>query len=249
MAGAGYKIWADEEPLYAADLMQYLMEQSVLVFASTSARDAALPSPTEGMLVYTKDDNVIRYFDGTLWNAIGEITAGSGIAVSESTTSFTISIDVDNKGDLLVGTANNTVAKVPVGANGRILKADSTQAAGVTWAQEFNYQYPLTITSVTSGPYTLTASNIGNVLWCSPSGSSITIILPADTAIPSGSQIMVFMATAGSVSFSATGNATYNAKNAYSAMSTQYAAATLILRRETVGATEYFRWYAIGDLG
>lgn len=249
MAGAGFRSWADEEPFYAADLMQYLMEQSVMVFASTATRDAALPVPTEGMVCYTKDDNVIRYFDGTLWNAIGELTAGSGVAVSESTSSFTISLDVDNKGDLLVGTANNTVAKVPVGANGRILKADSTQTAGVTWAQEFNYQYPLTLTTVTSTPYTLTSSNVGNVLWFQPNGSSYTLVLPADSSIPSGSQIMVFLQTTGSVNFSATSPSILYSKNGYASMTTQYAAVTLLLRRETVGGTEFFRWYAIGDLG
>jgi len=40
---------------------------------------------------------------------------------------------VDAKGDLLAATAPDTVARVPVGANGRVLTADSAAAAGVSW--------------------------------------------------------------------------------------------------------------------
>lgn len=41
---------------------------------------------------------------------------------------------VDAKGDLLAATADNTLARVGVGANGTVLTADSTAAAGVKWA-------------------------------------------------------------------------------------------------------------------
>lgn len=41
---------------------------------------------------------------------------------------------VDAKGDLLVGTADNTIARMPVGADGQVLTADSTQTPGVKWA-------------------------------------------------------------------------------------------------------------------
>ncbi len=41
---------------------------------------------------------------------------------------------IDAKGDLIAGSADNTVVRVPVGANGFVLKADSAQASGITWA-------------------------------------------------------------------------------------------------------------------
>jgi len=41
---------------------------------------------------------------------------------------------VDAKGDLLAGTADNTVARVAVGSDGQVLTADSAQSAGVKWA-------------------------------------------------------------------------------------------------------------------
>ena len=41
---------------------------------------------------------------------------------------------IDAKGDLIVGTANDTAARLGVGSNGRVLTADSAQASGVKWA-------------------------------------------------------------------------------------------------------------------
>lgn len=45
---------------------------------------------------------------------------------------------VDAKGDLIVGTANDTVARLGVGADASYLVADSTQATGLNWASGNN---------------------------------------------------------------------------------------------------------------
>jgi hypothetical protein len=41
---------------------------------------------------------------------------------------------IDAKGDLIVGSADNTAARLAVGTNGYILTADSSESAGVKWA-------------------------------------------------------------------------------------------------------------------
>ena len=43
---------------------------------------------------------------------------------------------IDAKGDLIVGTADNTTARVAVGSNGQVLVADSAQTAGVKWVSQ-----------------------------------------------------------------------------------------------------------------
>ena len=43
---------------------------------------------------------------------------------------------IDAKGDLIVGSADNTVARVAVGSNGQVLVADSAQTAGVKWVSQ-----------------------------------------------------------------------------------------------------------------
>lgn len=40
---------------------------------------------------------------------------------------------IDARGDLIVGASNDAPVRVPVGADGQVLTADSTQAAGVRW--------------------------------------------------------------------------------------------------------------------
>jgi len=65
---------------------------------------------------------------------IESVTAGSGLAGGGESGSVTLTVDVDTKGDVLVGTAADTVAKVPVGSNDQVLTADSSEASGVKWA-------------------------------------------------------------------------------------------------------------------
>lgn len=42
--------------------------------------------------------------------------------------------NIDAKGDLLAGTADNTIGRLAVGSNGQVLTADSTAATGLKWA-------------------------------------------------------------------------------------------------------------------
>ena len=72
--------------------------------------------------------------------ALAQYSAGTLYFVSDSAALFfgdaagiSASI-VDAKGDLIVGTADNTVARLAVGTNGHTLVADSVETTGLKWA-------------------------------------------------------------------------------------------------------------------
>ena len=67
MAGAGYKSFAVGEILTANNVNTYLMQQSVMTFATTAARDAAITSPSEGMFAYSTADDEFYVYSGTAW--------------------------------------------------------------------------------------------------------------------------------------------------------------------------------------
>lgn len=82
-------------------------------------------------------------------SAAASATAAATSAASAAaavTTAIQASI-IDAKGDLIVGSAADTAARLAVGTNGYILMADSAEASGVKWAAP----NPGDITGVTAG--------------------------------------------------------------------------------------------------
>jgi hypothetical protein len=67
MAGSGRKVRAADEVLAAADLQDYIQDQVVFVFNDASARSSGILAPSEGMVSYLKDTNLLYAFDGSAW--------------------------------------------------------------------------------------------------------------------------------------------------------------------------------------
>jgi hypothetical protein len=68
--GSGYKSFTAGAVLTASDVNNYLMEQGVMYFATTTARDTAISSPEDGMVAYigSNDANEGLYtYNGTAW--------------------------------------------------------------------------------------------------------------------------------------------------------------------------------------
>ena len=99
MAGAGYKLFATGDVLTAAQVNTFLMQQTVMVFASSTARTTALSGVlAEGMVSYLQDTNSLEVYDGAAWiGATGDITAltaGTGISITSATGPIpTVAID------------------------------------------------------------------------------------------------------------------------------------------------------------
>ena len=110
---AGYHLFSTGEVLSAANVNDYLMKQTTMIFASASARTTALSGVLrEGMVSYRLDSHVFEVYNGTAWVA--------------SETNLT------TKGDLAVySTAPDRLA---VGADGTTLVANSANSSGLGWS-------------------------------------------------------------------------------------------------------------------
>jgi hypothetical protein len=62
-----YKVFSNGDALTGGELNTFLMNQSVIAFASVAARNAALTAPLEGQLVWLEDSNKYVYYTGSAW--------------------------------------------------------------------------------------------------------------------------------------------------------------------------------------
>jgi hypothetical protein len=81
MAGAGAKLWVSGETVTAANVNAYLQDQTIMRFATTSARDAAFggsgePTLAEGMFCYIDADNKLYFYTGSAWQ---EFSSGADV--------------------------------------------------------------------------------------------------------------------------------------------------------------------------
>jgi hypothetical protein len=61
------KVFTAGEVLAASDVNDFLMDQTVMVFAGTAARGSAIPTPSEGMYAHLNDTDSLVYYDGSDW--------------------------------------------------------------------------------------------------------------------------------------------------------------------------------------
>lgn len=76
MPGAGTRLFQSGEVLTASNVNSYLMDQTIMRFATTAARDAAFggtgePTLAEGMFAYIDADDSLYYYSGSAWSKFG----------------------------------------------------------------------------------------------------------------------------------------------------------------------------------
>ena len=108
----GYKLFSTGEVLTATNVNDYLMKQTVMIFASAAARTTALSGVLrEGMLSYRLDAHVLEVYNGTIWEAP--------------------ETNLTTKGDL--ATFDTAPTRLAVGSDGQTLVANSANASGLGW--------------------------------------------------------------------------------------------------------------------
>ena len=96
--GSGFKPFTAASVLTSSDVNNYLMEQSVMFFATTAARDTAITAPEDGMVAYigSNDSSEGLYtYNGTAWRKGPGWNAPWGrVASSLKTTTTSLSTTV-----------------------------------------------------------------------------------------------------------------------------------------------------------
>ena len=111
----GFKVFAVGEVLTAADVNDYLMEQSIGIYADSSARDSQITSPIEGQFAYLADTNNLTYFDGASWQSYigdGDITAvnaGSGMSGGGTSGAVTLNVDINGQSSVSANTSDEVL--------------------------------------------------------------------------------------------------------------------------------------------
>lgn len=103
---SGYREFGVGEVLTSSNVNDFLMQQSVMKFADSAARDAALGTAVggsnalrEGMVAYLDDTDAVEKFDGTEWS---NVSPPSGFDASETITASDASWSVPALGNPIV---------------------------------------------------------------------------------------------------------------------------------------------------
>ena len=132
-------------------------------------------APTGATAVFTNSAPTTSITTGTIWVDKDSTTITANPFIPTAT--------INAKGDLLVGSANDSIVTLSAGTNGQVLKANSATTSGLEWGTDNSYSAPtLGSTSIGSGA---TVTTVAGLTLTSPTISTITntgsLTLPTST--------------------------------------------------------------------
>jgi len=124
--GSGFKNFTTASVLTASDVNNYLMEQTVMSFASTGARDVAITAPEAGMVAFIRSNDssegLYHYTSGSAWRKGPGWNAPWGFIQYTQRTS---GVSVKN-GNILAGSTISVVNRRRYRIHGQIQAFEST---------------------------------------------------------------------------------------------------------------------------
>lgn len=189
------------------------------------------------------------------------LVAGANVTITPNDGADTITISaatlgasgipastVDAKGDLIAATANDTVARMAVGADGLALVANSANATGLGYAAPIPAAHShdgtelILNSSIHSASYTLTAADMGiEQVYTGTTAGTFTV--PSDTtaSISAGRSAPLHQAGTGQLTIAGASGVTVVARGGALKMAGQYAVAEL----RKIGSNS---WLLYGDI-
>jgi len=134
---SGFKTFATGEVLTASDVNNYLMEQSICVFADATARDAAITSPEDGQFVFLTGSTTLQFYNSGWTNFIGEgdisaVNAGDGLSGGGTSGAISLALDLNELTGATVDVANDSIAIVDATDNSSKKESIADLVSGIT---------------------------------------------------------------------------------------------------------------------
>ena len=134
MAGAGLKTFTAGAVLTATDVNTYLMQQAVQVYATSAARSSAVPVPSEGMVTYLQDTNIVETYDGANFNPIDSVinvrtAATASFSLAAGDAGDLLQVNASGAGTVVVTVEPDATYSFPIGVQVNLLSIGTATVA------------------------------------------------------------------------------------------------------------------------
>lgn len=202
--------------------------QTILVEIEASGADRVLS--VAGSTISIPSGQVwaglLRYSTTKGW-LLNDSAGGGGSGISPTL--------IDAKGDLIVGTAADVAARLPVGTDGQVLTASSAAATGLAWAAAGAGGGAVTQNFQTGTAYTLALADLAGIVEMNNAAANTVTVPPTSSVnFPAGWWTTVRQWGAGQTSIAQGAGVTINAYGGGLKLAGRYAEATLTHRGTNV---------------